>query len=203
MRLSQGLRNVEDPAQAIDFDDTASVALMRAAPRAVVEVAGDAVLADGNRRRALDAAALEHVRTARMEGAARRDRGQPRHRPGNLREAPGLLRQRRDRAHQTLRVGMQRRADHGAHRADLGDATGIHHRDAVGRLGDHAHVVGDQHHGRAVLAAEPLEQRDDLRLHRDVERGRRLVGDDQLGFGRQSASAITTRWRMPPENSCG
>ena len=37
--------------------------------------------------------------------------------------------------------------------------------------------------GGAVLAPEALEQRDDLRLHRDVERGRRLVGDDELGLG--------------------
>ena len=31
--------------------------------------------------------------------------------------------------------------------------------------------------------AEALDQRDDLRLHRDVERGGRLVGDDQLRLG--------------------
>src|SRR6185312_14876982 len=30
---------------------------------------------------------------------------------------------------------------------------------------------------------EPLDQRDDLRLHRDVERGGRLVGDDQRRIG--------------------
>ena len=60
---------------------------------------------------------------------------------------------------------------------------GIHHGDAVGGLGDHAHVVGDQHHGGAVLAAEPLQQRDDLRLHRHIERGGRLVGDDQFRLG--------------------
>jgi hypothetical protein len=53
-----------------------------------------------------------------------------------------------------------------------------------------------------VLPAQALEQRDDLRLDRDVERGGGLVGDDQLGLG-ASASAITTRWRMPPENWCG
>ncbi len=51
------------------------------------------------------------------------------------------------------------------------------HRDAVRRLGDHAHVVGDQHHGRAVVSAEVLQQRDDLRLHGDVKRRGRLVGD--------------------------
>ena len=36
-----------------------------------------------------------------------------------------------------------------------------------------------------MLAAQPAQQRDDLRLHRDVERGGGLVGDDQLGLGAQ------------------
>ena len=72
---------------------------------------------------------------------------------------------------------------HLAHRADLGDAAGIHHRDPIRGLGDHAHVVRDQHHRRAVLARQPLEQGDDLRLDRHVERGRRLVGDDQPRLG--------------------
>ena len=82
--------------------------------------------------------------------------------------------------------------DHVAHRADLDDAAGIHHGDAVGGLGDHAHVVGDQHHRRAVLAAQPLQQRDDLRLDRDVERRGRLVGDDQLR-ARRTARARSRR----------
>ena len=34
-----------------------------------------------------------------------------------------------------------------------------------------------------MVAAEALDQRDDLRLHGDVERGGRLVGDDQFRFG--------------------
>ena len=75
---------------------------------------------------------------------------------------------------------MQRVADHLLHRTDLGDAAGIHHRDAVAGFGDHAHVVGHQHHRGAVVAPEPLDQGDDLGLHRDIERGGRLVGDDQF-----------------------
>ena len=92
---------------------------------------------------------------------------------------------RRDRAHQALRIGMARPLHHVAHRADLDDAAGIHDRHAVGGLGDHAHVVRDQHDGRAALTAQPLEQLDDLRLDRHVERRGRLVGDQQLGLGAQ------------------
>ena len=80
---------------------------------------------------------------------------------------------------------MQRRLDDVAHRPHLDDPPGIHDGDAVGGLGDHAHVVGDQHDGGAALPGEPPDQRDDLRLHRDVERGGRLVGDDELGLRRQ------------------
>ena len=51
-------------------------------------------------------------------------------------------------------------------------------------------------HRRAMLAADPLEQCRDLRLHRDVERGGRLVGDDQLGLGRTAPA------RSPPAAAC-
>ena len=44
---------------------------------------------------------------------------------------------------------------------------------------------------------------EDLRLDRHVERGRRLVGDQQRRAGTTSAIAIITRWRMPPESWCG
>ena len=78
---------------------------------------------------------------------------------------------------------MLRIVDHLLHRADLDDPAGVHHGDAVGGLGDHAHVVGDQHHRGAVVAAEALQELDDLRLDRDVERGGGLVGDDEARVG--------------------
>ena len=94
------------------------------------------------------------------------------------RRAPVLV-HRRDRSHQADRVGVRGRMDHGIDRSDLDDPARVHHRDAVAGLGDHAHVVGDEHDRGAVLLAEALQQRNDLRLDRDVERGGRLVGDDQ------------------------
>ena len=177
------LRDVEHAAQILDVDEGRrghAAVLLRGG---VVEMAGHGLRAVPERFRPLDAAAVEREGAARIERAARRDRRQPRHRAGNLHQPLGFAGQRRDRAHQALGIGMQRVLHHVAHRADLGDPAGIHHRDAVGGLGDHAHVVGHQHHRGAVVAAEALDQRDDLRLHRDVERGGRLVGDDQFRLG--------------------
>ncbi len=53
------------------------------------------------------------------------------------------------------------------------------------------------------LADQLGEQVEDLRLHDHVERRRRLVGDHQVAGRRPSAIAIITRWRWPPDSSCG
>jgi hypothetical protein len=45
--------------------------------------------------------------------------------------------------------------------------------------------VRDEDERRAGFTSDLLQQREDLRLHRDVEGGRRLVGDEQLGLGRE------------------
>jgi len=45
----------------------------------------------------------------------------------------------------------------------------------------------DEDVGEAELALEVVQQINDLRLDRDVERGRRLVGDDNVGLKRKSA----------------
>jgi hypothetical protein len=52
------------------------------------------------------------------------------------------------------------------------------------------------------FVAQLVHQREDLRLDRDVERRGRLVGDQHRG-PQDSAMAIITRWRMPPDSSCG
>ncbi len=64
-------------------------------------------------------------------------------------------------------------------RAALHEFPRIHHHDAVGDLGHHAHIVGDEDDGRAVIAPELLDQAQDLGLDRDVERRGRLVGDQE------------------------
>ena len=75
----------------------------------------------------------------------------------------------------------------------------VHHHDPVGNFGDHAHVVRDEDHRHVHLVLQQADQRQDLRLDGHVERRRRLVGDQQRGR-QDSAIAIITRWRMPPDN---
>jgi hypothetical protein len=88
-------------------------------------------------------------------------------------------------AEQGLRVLVLRRAEHGGGPADLDDAPGLHDRDAVGDLGDHRQLVGDEDDRHAQLVAQVDEQLQQLRLDRDVERADRLVGDEHLGVDRQ------------------
>ena len=85
-----------------------------------------------------------------------------------------------DRAHQAPGVRMRAAPDHVAYRTDLDNTSGIHHLDPVTGFGDDAHVVRDEHHRRATLAAQPFEERDDLRLDRHIQRRGGPVGDQQL-----------------------
>ena len=55
----------------------------------------------------------------------------------------------------------------------------------------------------SALGAERGEQIEDFRLHGDVERGGRLVGDDAVSGRRRSAIAIIARCRSPPESANG
>ncbi len=42
--------------------------------------------------------------------------------------------------------------------------------------------MGDEQHRHAIGLAQPIEQRENLRLHGHVERRRRLVGDEEIGL---------------------
>ena len=62
----------------------------------------------------------------------------------------------------------------------LDDLAQVHHGDAVADVAHDRQVVGDEQVRQAELALQVLEQVDDLRLDRHVERRHRLVADDQL-----------------------
>jgi hypothetical protein len=62
--------------------------------------------------------------------------------------------------------------------------------------------VGDEQQRHAHLGLQFVQQGQDLRLDRDVQRRGRLVADQQRGL-QASAIAIIARWRCPPESWCG
>ena len=100
-----------------------------------------------------------HDRTARVE---------------RRRLALGLGRQ------QVARIGMRRRLEHVLDRAVLHDLALLHDADAVSDLAHDTEVMGNEQHGHAHPGLNLLQQFEDLRLHRDVERRRRLVGDQEV-----------------------
>ena len=91
----------------------------------------------------------------------------------------------RHRADQAPRVRMLRVVEEVGDVALLDDLAGVHHRHPVAHLGHDAEVVGDQDHRGVRLALERPHEVEDLGLDRDVERGRRLVGDQQLRLAGQ------------------
>ena len=76
---------------------------------------------------------------------------------------------------------MARPLEHLGDAAALDDPAGIHHQDALADLRDDAEVVGDEDQRSAGLAAQFIEQLEHPRLGGHVERGGRLVGDQQRG----------------------
>ena len=76
--------------------------------------------------------------------------------------------------------------------------------DAVGDVGDDAEVVRDQDHaGARSPRAARCSSLEDLRLDRHVERGRRLVGDQQLGRRRRAPSRSSRAGACRPRTRAG
>ncbi len=86
---------------------------------------------------------------------------------------------------QRLGVRMRRRAENALNRRGFDDAPRIHDGDAIDQLRDDAEIVGDEQDREAERIAKLAEQTQDLRLHRHVERGRRLVRDQDLRLAGQ------------------
>ena len=80
---------------------------------------------------------------------------------------------------------MQRALGESRRRGRLDDLARVHDRDAVRELEQQRQVVRDEEHREAEVALERLDLLQDLPLHDDVERGRRLVEDDELRIERE------------------
>ena len=108
----------------------------------------------------------------RPDSERRLDRQRPQHLAARRAE-------REPRAEQACGVRVRRPCEQARGRPALGDAARVHDRDPVGDLRGDGEVVRDEEDPAAELVAQLFQQRQQLRLHRHVERGRRLVRDDQ------------------------
>src|SRR3984957_1864094 len=142
-------------------------------------------------------AGLPCLGAARMEPAARRRVNRRRHVAGQ--DDPltliGVLGiGQGHRGQQGVGVGGTRMIPHLLGRRLLGDLPQIHDRHAVAHVTHDRQVVGDEDIGQTELALQVGEQVQDLRLDRHVQRGHRLVTDDQLRVERErpgDADALT------------
>ena len=150
----------------------------------LAQVAADEVaVGDARPARRLGAAAVEGVLAAVGEAAAGETRPMSGGTwPGITASSRAALAGRRQRGEQLARVRMLRRAEESIARRDLDDLPGVHDRDAVRHAGDDAEIVGDQQDRHPALRLQRAQEVEHLRLDGDVERGRRLVGDEQLGL---------------------
>ena len=93
----------------------------------------------------------------------------------------GALRAGRLGRQQHLGVGMLRVGEDRLRLALLDHLALAHDIDAVGEAPHDAEIVGDEDDRHAELALQLGQQHQDLRLDGDVERRRRLVGDQDVG----------------------
>ena len=89
------------------------------------------------------------------------------------------------RSQQAARVLVHGVAQDVRDRALLHHLAGVHDGNGVGHLGHEGQVVAHEHHREAQLLLQLVQQVDDLLLHRHVEGGGRLVGNDELRVARQ------------------
>ena len=86
---------------------------------------------------------------------------------------------------QPERVGVQRLGVERRGRAALEDPAGVEDLDPVAHRERDPQIVGDQHQAHAARLLQIAQPGEDLALGGDVERGRRLVRDQQLGVARE------------------
>ena len=144
--------------------------------------AGDAVAGRQHRqRRVLATADVHGERAARVEAAAGRRAREAGRRPGQRLARPDITdaRQARD---EVGGVGMERLPEESARRRLLDEPARIHDAQPVRDVGVHGEVVGHEDHRGADLALRLADHLQHVLLDDDVERGGRLVGDDELGL---------------------
>ena len=142
--------------------------------------AGDVAGAEGDLGRRHGAADVDGERASAGEWAADAMFVRNRRRAGNGLQ-PRAARRAWSRAgfEQRQRVGVSGLAQHRLDRPALHDHARIHDDDAVAMSGDHREIVADEQDRHLRFRPQSVDEGENARLHRDVERRGRLVGDDE------------------------
>src|SRR5712691_2128716 len=154
-------------------------------------MASRVVIAIGYQRRLHCRAARLGMGATRFEAAARRrvdGIGRIARQRRLLATAVGV--HRRHGTEQRARIGMPRAGVDALHGTQLDDLAEIHDEDAVADVLHAIEVMRDEDIGERKVALEIDEQVEHLNLDRLVERGNRLVEDDELRLERQGAGDI-------------
>jgi len=86
-----------------------------------------------------------------------------------------------------LGVGVLGRMEEGVAFFELDEGAMVHDGDAVGEVADHGEVVADEEKGEVVLLLELFEERSDLPLDGEIERGEGFIADEKLGLANESS----------------
>src|SRR3546814_8217609 len=65
--------------------------------------------------------------------------------------------------------------------ADFEQSPGLHDADDVADLANNRQIVGNEEIGQAQFSLQLVEERQNLRLHRDIESGDGFVENEQIG----------------------
>ena len=150
------------------------------------EVAGAARGADHRLERHVHRGTGRHgVVAARHERAAGQRVAQVGRRARDAGQVPAGPADRGERVEQAPGVGVGRLAHEVLRLPGLHQPSRVHDRDPVGQLEQQRQVVGDEQDREVEPLLELHDLRQDVPLHHHVERGGRLVHDDDLGVGGQ------------------
>ena len=117
--------------------------------------------------------------------ASRHGGGARRHRSGNGRERLAPRPIIGQGCEQSPGIGMPGATKDALGIAFLHDPAHVQDRNPVAGFCNQSEIMGDEQHGQGTLALELQQEFQDLSLNGDIERRGRLVGDDQVGLGRE------------------
>ena len=107
------------------------------------------------------------------------------------------------RPQKPLRIGVPRVVENILDRSVFDLAPGVHHHHALRRLGHHSEIMSDEENRHAQVGLQPVDECQHLRLHRHIERGGRLVGNEKMRLTTEAPFAIMRNAGACHPKDCG